>query len=469
MNCSLIEKNLLILLDPTGLKGAGSWRFIHVDTPSDARKAHDVVFCFNRRELIRYFLCLLSVRLNKVKTRVRKILYINDGLLSCFVSADSASGYRAFARRHVSSNAGGLRQRLSKMLPPALRAEQLFIAVEDLPESGGMPGSVLLGGLDFMFYSNAPGKLLLTKAETFISGRGLVFKTTSSADYAANLEREYETVRTISERMEWSGVPDVGQRLRTHNRLYYPETYLSGANLRSRLRCSGHSSSHHEAIQFLDRLDAWFRRYHALFTGAAVPLASLYAAVVADFSRLNAHSPDIIPLVKLAEDVLSGMDNGGGGLVPIVAHNDLWPGNFIVTEERLTAIDWERATPDSAPLFDYFWMMISAVLEYRVGHNGVQDYSLAFRQFLACDDDVCSHGRTKLRNYLDSLGLESKKITQFILLFLMEWSIQGARALGMLTSMDLLAREELVAFVRTHRDEFNLESLPELTGTGWTA
>jgi len=457
MDRTRIEENLLILLDPTGQLGNETWRFIRTKNTACSGNGHHVVFCFSRCDLIRYFICSLTVQFNRKNTRIRKILHINDGLVCCLFSAGSTAEYRSFERRHVEPSSGFLR-RLSMMLPPILRAEQLFIAVEQLPHAVPPQSSALLNSLDFMFYSNAPGKLLLTKAETFTCGTGLVFKTTSSPDYEANLMREYESVRTVSENIEQPGwVPDIKNPLRVHSRTYYPETYLSGENLRSKLRSSGRSSSHHEAIHFLDRLDDWFIFYHASFQGARRSLTSLYSRLFTTFSELNTHDPSVVPLVKYAKEFLAGIDTGHEGLIPLQAHNDLWPGNFIVKGDRLTAIDWERATPQSAPLFDYFWMIISAVMEYRVGNNGVQDYSMAFRQFLTLDDKVCRHARTKLDCFLDRLGFEKIMRDQFTLLFLMEWSTQGASALGEPTAMDRLAQEELMLFVRNRPKVFDLD------------
>lgn len=445
---SRIEDNLLILLDPSGQRSDDIWHFIRTKSLTDSSKMHKVVLCFSRSSLIRYLLCSLVMKFagKSRHRRVRKILYVNDGLICSLFSAGNTAGYRAFARRHVSLPSGVL-GRLYMMFPPILRAEQLFIAVERFSEAGRQDDSMLLDGIDFMFYSNAPGKLLLAKTESIISGSGMIFKTTSSQDYAINLEREYEAVRTISEDLGRSGwVPDVGKRLNFHNRSYYPEKYLSGESLRSKLRNSGYASSHNEAIYFLDRLDDWFAIYHESFGGVKRSLYSLYAHLFSTFGELNINNSDIVPIVRYAEESLVEIGSGHGGLIPVLAHNDLWPGNFIVIGDRLTAIDWERATPDRAPIFDYFWMIISAVLEYRVGQNGIQDYSVGFRQFLSLNDKVCIHARKKLEFFLDALGFGKIKLPQFVLLFLMEWSIQGASAIGKPTDMDRLAQAELINF-----------------------
>lgn len=462
---SRIEDNLLILLDPSGQRSDDIWHFIRTKSLTDSNKKHKVVLCFSRSGLIRYLLCSLVIKLagKSRHRRVRKILYVNDGLICSLFSADNTAGYRAFARRHVSLPSGVL-GRLFMMLPPILRAEQIFIAVEHFSETGRQDDSMLLDGIDFMFYSNALGKLLLAKTESIISGSGMIFKTTSSPDYAINLEREYEAVRTISEDLGRSGwVPEVGKRFSVHNRFYYPEKYLNGESLRSKLRNAGKASSHNEAIYFIDRLDDWFAIYHESFGGVKRSLYSLYAYLFSTFGELNINNSDIVPIVRYAEDSLAKIDSVHGGLIPVLAHNDLWPGNFIVIGDRLTAIDWERATPERAPIFDYFWMIISAVMEYLVGQNGVQDYSVAFRQFLSLDDKVCSHARSKLEIFLNSLGLGNKRFNPFVLLFLMEWSIQGAIALGQSTDMDRLAQAELIAFARDYPDRLYSERSPGLT------
>ena len=442
-----------MLLDPSGQRNADTWSFIRTqEAVDDHTRQNNVVFCFRRGEQIRYFLCALRLQFTHKNKKVRKILYLNDGLLCSLFSTGHAAGYRAFARRHVALPLG-IKSRLLLLLPLVMRAEHLFIAVEQPDETTvRIRENSALEGLDFLFYSNAPGKLLLTRSETFINGTGLVYKTTSSPDYAVSLEREYEAVRSISKNIKHAGsVPDVRERLKTNNACYYPETYLCGKDLRSKLRSAGHSASHFEAIHNLDLLNDWFFTYHASFNGVKKTICSLYAKMFYDFYALNKHSRELVQLGVAAEKMLAEMDTTGHeGLVPVLAHNDLWPGNFIVNNEQLTAIDWERATPDCAPVFDYFWMIISAVLEYRVGQNGFQDYSAAFRQFLSLHDDVCRHARSKLSTFLHFLGLGKETLNCFMLLFLMEWSIQGFRALGAPTAMDQLAQEELLAFVNSY-------------------
>ena len=449
MNMTRTEENLLIMLDPSGHLGDGTWKLIHTNKINDISKLHKFVLVFSRRDLIRYFLCLLEIKLSGKNKCVRKILYINDGLLCCLFSADNTIGYRAFARRHLSAPSG-IRRRILKLLPPILQAEQFYIAIEQPLDAERIKGHEQLDNLDFMFYSNAPGKLLLTNSETFTNGTGLIFKTTSVPDYVDNLDREYEAVCLVSKNLQNPGlVPDVGVKLRVNSRCYYPEAYLSGEDLRSMLRNAGKSSSHHEAVHFLDRLDNWYTLYHASFQAVKRSLSSLYKHLL-KYYELNIINCDVVTIVKYAGEFLAETGSGHGGVVPVLAHNDLWPGNFIVNGDRLTAIDWERATPERAPIFDYFWMIISAVMEYRVGQNGVQDYSVAFRQFLRKDDEVCAHAFSKLEIFLESLGFGKQTFSQFILLFLMEWSIQGVSALGKLTDMDRLAQGELIAFSRDH-------------------
>jgi hypothetical protein len=134
---------------------------------------------------------------------------------------------------------------------------------------------------------------------------------------------------------------------------------------------------------------------------------------------------------------------------PITAHNDLWPGNFVVAADGLVAIDWERAVEKRAPLFDYYWMIISAAIEHHVTVIGVVDYSRAFRLFLEEGDDVTRHATEMLKTFLGRLGLDRELHQSFLLLFLMEWSVQGYLALGRQTAMDRLAFGELTNFMET--------------------
>ena len=446
-------------MDPAARSAENVGRFVRPDMPF-GRSAllrgwvgagGNTIVCFSRNDLFRYALYALFARVWH-RGGVRCVLFLNDGLLSCFFDAGGAAGYRAFARRHLPPPKG-IRQRVKMLLPPILRAERRFVVFTE--QQGKEAPNHDVGCPDFMFYSNEEGKLLLTMADTFLNGRGRVLKCAASPHYAANLEHEHATVRNIAGRLTHPGcMPGIGDAIAVNGRRFFPEDYLCGDSLRERLRLLGRAGNTDGACSLLDRLDIWYTEYRKAFTGPKTSLSSLYARPLRLFLELNESDAALALLVARMQAFLASQDRSHDGVVPVTAHNDLWPGNFIVSGNNLMAVDWERATEQSAPLFDYYWMMISAVLEYRVGNNGNQDYVQAFRQFLSQGDDVCRRTHAKLRDFLVGLGFDGVTLRPFLMLFLMEWSIQGYQALGKQTDMDLLALDALMAFAGQEGETF---------------
>ena len=453
MKLNRTEKNLLTFLDPASRTDENIWRFVRpgllsgsIAHPCGGKNAWgNSIFCFPRNDLFRYVLYFLCTWIGRRRKKVRYVLFLDDGILSCFFDAGRVAGYRAFARKHLPPPKG-IRHRLKMLLPPVLRAEQRFIVLAE-QTAKETPDHDDIGCLDFMFYSNEDGKLMLTMSETFLDGRGRVLKCAASAGYATNLEHEHATVRSIAGRLARpGGLPGIGDAITLNGKRFFPEDYLCGDSLRERLRLLGRTGDTDGACRLLDRLDLWYAEYRTAFTGPKTSLSSLYARPLRLFLELNESDAALALLVARMRAFLASQDRNHDGVVPVTAHNDLWPGNFIVSCNRLMVVDWERATEQSAPLFDYYLMMISAVLEYRVGSNGSQDYVHAFRQFLSQGDDVCRRTHAKLRDFLVGLGFEGVTLRPFLMLFLMEWSIQGYQALGKQTDMDLLAFSELMAF-----------------------
>ena len=87
-----IEKNLLVFLDPAQRRHDDAWRSISPRSLHDAdarfksirHQNKNLVFSFQRNNLLGYLFCSLTAWLEarQHNKTVRKILYINDGLLS---------------------------------------------------------------------------------------------------------------------------------------------------------------------------------------------------------------------------------------------------------------------------------------------------------------------------------------------------------------------------------------------------
>jgi len=454
MNLSQVEENLLVLLDPTGSTEREHWLFVGRDAlPNEKaipgeKNTHfeNLVYCFTRRDLPHYFLYSLACCFGWRKGKTQKILFMHDGLLSCFFTTDKTACYRAYARKHLPAG-NGFRSRIAKLLPLSWRAAMRFIVIWNKPFLEIPKHCRTLAGCNFMFYSNADGKLILTQGETFLTGYGQIVKTSATTEYAQSLENEYRILGEISKNLAKKDiVPQVWEKVTLRGKCFFAERYLCGENLREVLRALGRKKSSHAAESLLDRLDIWFRAYRTSFSGSERPLPSFIEPVLQSFATCHGHHPEAFPLALRAREISKLIGKDHRGLVPMIAHNDLWPGNFVVSNDHLTAIDWERATDQSAPIFDYYWMVISAVLEYRTGVNGEQDYSMSFRQFLDTCDDVCLHAHKMLGDFLAELGFERGQHLQFIMFFLLELSVQGYRTLGRMTDMDRLVFAELVAY-----------------------
>lgn len=164
------------------------------------------------------------------------------------------------------------------------------------------------------------------------------------------------------------------------------------------------------------------------------------------FMELYGDNELVNPIIEKVNQNLNCIDSAHSGLVPMISHNDLWPANLIVTADDIIAIDWERAAHDQAGIFDYYWMMISTAIVYLKDEKKFPDYSLSFRLFVNNADDISKCVRNKLIGYLNSLGFDECLYDFFILLFLIEWSIQGYKHLKQQTSMDILAFNELLYY-----------------------
>ena len=464
MNQDQIERNLQVFLDPPCRVRDDEWLYVRHGISGDAsasdgnrKKPRFTIHSFTRKALPQYFICLLAAAFGQRRGKVRKVLYLNDGLLSCIFDSGKTKAYRAYAGKHLSPKSGILR-RFAAHLPPMFYAERRFVAIDNSPEL--LPGTQdnIPGQFDFMFFSNSLGKLIMTNMETFVSGRGLLLKTSATPEYVRNLEKEYEIVKSTKKlHLRPGHLPESKERINANGRLFFSEDYMFGENLRKKLLALGRAKSRGIAILLLDSLDNWFMEWHSAFAGERCLISSLYKPALHTFGNIYAENPVALSLSDHLEKYLEELDGEHEGLVPVIAHNDLWPGNFILGKEQLTAVDWERATEQAAPLFDYYWMIISAVLAYREGCNNVENTSVAFRQFLDQSDEVCGLAHKKLKSFISRLGFDEDQHHQFMLLFLMEWSIQGSLAFGKPTDNDRLAFAEMTAYFKEHQDEFHVD------------
>jgi len=435
------ERNLLLFLHPFGEKG----------------EKHSELYRFPRRRLLGYVINPVIRWLRGRKGTVRKILFVNEGIQSCYFDARGKHCYRVFAKRHI-PNPRGLRERMISLLPLALRAQERFIIVSsEQNRSPHAPGEFPDDlKYDFMFFHNANGKLMMANCETILGGSGKLLKTTANPEYARTMEKEYETIKRISKRLGKSGyIPEIDDRFEVDGRICLTEEYIHGQNLRCVFNNLARERDIAKACKLIDRLDEWYGTYFSSFKGEKRPLSSFYSSLFKVFSKLYSGEEDILATVGSMIRFLDRLSRSHPGVVPVDSHNDLWPGNFVERPEGLTAVDWERATEDRAPMFDYYWLITSAALEYMAGRIGCPDYSHAFRLFLEREDAVCRHAHERLELFLERMGLEKKTHPQFLLLFLMEWSVQGYQVLGERTTMDKLAFNEFNKYRTILRENDN--------------
>jgi hypothetical protein len=453
-----IEKNLLVFLDPAGNRAVEEWLFVRSEDigvkdifnrGKDSRNKK-ILYSFPKRQLWKYFLFLLKMQLHGKSSGARSFLYINDGILSCLFEAKNRTGYRSFARRHL-PKPEKIRQKISRFAPLMLRAEQIYFIEKFVfyDYKCYVPDSNTINKFDFMFFSNAFGKILLACTETFSSGCGQLLKTTANPDYAKVMEKEFEMISEVSSHLgKPKMIPDVGHRFSINGRRYYLEDYIHGQSLLKVLRDLGRKEDVKTFHEQIDQLDCWFKCYISIFNGNKKTISEIYEPILKTFSDIYSNNGNTVSIAKRASHILSEIDKNHSGFTCVISHNDLWPGNFICHHKGLTAVDWERATSNRAPLFDYYWMMISAALTYLQGRASTYDYTLAFPQFLMNRHVMCVFIQNKLKKYLRSLCISEELHKDILLLFLLELSTQGYAAIGTKTSMDIFIYKELNEYVK---------------------
>ncbi len=441
-----IDPNLVLFVDPAGLRSQEQWLFFE-GCPKDAvqllRQGGNLVCRFPRRRLLHQFLAKAALRLKGVTAS--SVLFVNDGLLSCFLHAGSSMAYRLYARHHLPKMTS-LRRRVLSLLPLSLRSESTFLVLF----SGKGPGQAAsadhaqVEATELMFFSNRLGKLLMLDARN-MAGGGEIVKTTAHSGYLPVMEREYATLSEITARMtDNRSLPQLGRHFVLNGRHFFTERYIAGESLRDVLHRHGTRGEAAHACRVLHRLDEWYDSYLRAFTGPHRPFSTLSAHLLPLFSACY---PGGRPeLVEAARRHMDELDKALPGVVPVFSHNDLWPGNVLWTEKGLVVLDWERATPERAPFFDYFWMMVSATLEYLAGAKGVRYYSDTMDSFLKAEDEVALEAHRLLRLFLKRMGVPERHFQTLLFLFLMEGSVQGYQALGRQTDMDALIFSQLLKF-----------------------
>lgn len=450
MNWSQIENNVLLFLDPIGRYREQSWDFQEsigfVNKPLPLQGRNSVVR-FSRDKLINYYVTSIKQFLFG-KEKNRSLFFMNDGLLCSLFDASNTSAYRAFAATHLPKPTT-FRQRIVAKLPLVLRAESRFmVTFSALPQAMHTIDSEIadLERNTFMFFSNAAGKLLLTTSKTLQTGHGEIIKTTTDPDYAAVMAKEFDTVALLSKKLGKAGcLPTVGKHLEVAGRHFFTEEYICGESLRERLRELGERTGTEQTCRILDRLDEWFRLYQSSFKSTPIPVSIAYAHLIPLFS--SCYGAAGTALLQAGIELLRQLENAYPAVVPITAHNDLWPGNIVMTESSgFTVIDWERATDNRAPFFDYFWMIISTSIEYLASKTETNDYSQGVRMLLRCEGSLPRHAFKKIRTFLDEIGIAEAYLPHLLFVFFMEWSIQGFQVLGRQTDMDRLAFGELLHY-----------------------
>lgn len=444
-----IDLILTVFIDPERRIPREAWTFVHdgsggnqLQAVETGTKDSNVVLTFGRKSCLGYFWCRLKLFLTRQK--VRNVLYVNDGLMSSFFDANNLAAYRYFVRRHLPC------RRNLEVLLPTWRAERRYLVFEQGIRPRG--GTSSLANYDFLMYSNPGGKLILTTTETLRTGKGEVLKTTANPAYIEVLQKEFLTVQSISARIKGGRfLPGGIDKVDCGSTFFLREEYISGSNLMdvlTQLAITRSDKADKAVKELIERLDAWYATVLASSSGDKMKVSVFYFPVLERFSTVYARHPVTNRVVAEAKLLLSKIDDAHPGLVPVVAHNDLWPANFMIHGENIIAIDWERATSGCSGIFDYFWMMISLCIVYLKVRDGLPDYGQSFRRFLAGSDIVSLAVHVKLKTHLERNGFV--EIYQFfMLLFLIEWSIQGWTCLGRQTPMDQLAFQELFDFL-TH-------------------
>jgi hypothetical protein len=445
------EQNLLVLLDPLNTIPVERWHFIRKSTDQFKFSNDLLLFTFSRNRVLHYLLISMFFRCCGRGKELFKVLKFQDGMTSTLFRAGNDSAYRAFVKSHATGRKT-FRERIKSMLPSFINAELRYLAVGQ--ELLQLKGEKAFDDLTFMFYSNESGKLILSAPNTLIAGRGHLVVTTANRDYHTVLNKEFKMMEQIG-KIKSDLVPNLYNKIFVNGRLLFEEEYIFGTTLRETLRNKQVVTDNVLIVDYIDLLDTWFTEYRNLFSGNKVMLSELYQAPLEIFASFHSSNARLKRFIIAIRRCLAEIDMNHPGLVPIIAHNDLWPANFIVSERKLIVIDWERATFARSELFDYFFMMISAFIEYDIGKSQREDYSISFRSFLEGGDFISTLVQERLCVKLEYNGFDRKDYDLFMALFILEWSMQGYQALGCQSRMNKLVFEELLHYLEIMGDRFD--------------
>lgn len=459
---NFIQKLLKVFLDISFSKKDDDWLFIENRIPvlselhQQISNGKQVVICFDRFRIFQYWLTLGKFFVCKQHFFIKSIYLINDDHLLKFIYASDSKSYLAL-RKLVNSAQLFLNRKhtlsifydnLMSFIPLMLRASQFYIYVTTknavTPE---LPPEI--ANLNHMFFSSLDKKLLMASYETLISGNGQIFKTTANSAYDEVMEKEFEITSIVSKLCNHSYLlPNIGGKININGRTFYHEEYVAGNTLTKLLRCPTTYKDPVAMCACLDQLDNWYKEYRTNFSGSKQSFECLYAPMFADFFQFFSADPEQCSLAEKVKKILLKLQSSHSGLISVIAHNDLWPANILVTDKGFVAIDWERATANKSELFDYFWMIISATLEYLSAPKGFDDFSRWFKCLLTSNDSVCIYARKKLEVHLHLNDISSEYMNLFIALFLMEFAVRGGLSQNSTGKIDLLAAEEFRCLVK---------------------
>ena len=366
--------------------------------------------------------------------------------MSMLFPPSSTKGYHRFAKNHLTDKTT-LRAKIKSLFPLFLTADMRYIVLRRENSDRNKTTLDLNVKFEFMFFSNPSGKILITENKTLINGIGILAKTTTTPAYKQTLLREAQTISTITRNPEMKDkVPNIIKHINTPERCFILEEYIEGKTLREIFRTTTICMNTKTIIGYIDRLEDWFMTYRSTFSGKLLSINELYETPFNSFQEIYSNDQSLLLVADNIKNKLAKISKNHPGLIPITAHNDLWPGNFLETTKGLIAIDWERAAHGRCEIFDFFWMIISTAMEYLIGMGFEENYSLCYRKVIQAEDPVCAYAYMKLIDYIQKIGFSTDDLPVFMQLFLLEWSVQGYNALGRRTAMDEIAIYEFVHF-----------------------
>lgn len=447
MTYTKITRAVLKYLEPFNFGAIDQWQIIYdskgLNCVCNYNLLRDdnikIVFSFKREQIFSYYLTKAKIHFSNKKYRVRYVYYDSNGLLSAIYESGNRCIYQALSKINLHKRRNIIVRLLYRYLPTYI-VDIKYIVLQ----SHDTIKEITEIEYDILLMSNVDGKVLLIKSDTILSGYGFVLKTTANQEYVKVLKNEYNTMRILTENnLKNNCLPAVGSDYEVENTYFYSESYVDGRSLIEIIHNYAIEGAIEDTCKVIDRLREWYFKYMNTFN---VPLIKCKDLVLPNLVKFRELYGNIEPFGKIADEVcnsLCDIDRWHPGLVPVISHNDLWPANFIIKSNEFIAIDWERATHSQSGIYDYFWMMISTAIVYLKETYKLDNYSVGFRKLVQDDDIVVRHVNNALREYIYKLGFAQHNIRLFMLIFLIEWSIQGSLYSGHQNDMDRLALEEL--------------------------